>query len=132
MHLGIESDASYFSVSKAQPMAAGYFYLPATPNIKNTKTHKGVLKESHSSLAEAGIGELFHNSKEACPLCATLTALGHPRNATTIVTPKNSTASGIINATVKSCQSKAIKMRFPWLQDRVSQGQFTVVWKKGK
>jgi hypothetical protein len=57
--------------------------------------------------------------------------MGHPQNATTII-KSNFTAARISNNTVKQCRSKAIDMPFYWVQDRVSQGQFTVVWNKGK
>ena len=39
---------------------------------------------------------------------------------------------GIMNKTVKLKQSKAMDMRFYWLQDRVEQGQFRVYWSPGK
>jgi hypothetical protein len=57
--------------------------------------------------------------------------MGHPQNATTISTD-NSTATGKSNSTVKQRRSKAINMHYNWVCDRVSQGQFTVVWKKGQ
>jgi hypothetical protein len=44
----------------------------------------------------------------------------------------NSTANGIMNKTVKQKQSKAIDMRFCWLQDQVEQGQFKIYWAPGK
>ena len=44
----------------------------------------------------------------------------------------NSTATGIINNTIKQKRSKAIDMRFYWLRDRVKQGQFKVYWDSGK
>jgi hypothetical protein len=43
----------------------------------------------------------------------------------------NSTASGIVNDTVKQKQSKAMDMRFYWTRDRVKQNQFCIYWKKG-
>ena len=138
MQLAIESDASYLSVSKARSRAAGYYYLASTPNLQHSRPYNGpihvyccVLKEVLASAAEAELGALFHNCKEACPLRTALTEMGHPQSSTTIVTD-NSTAAGIANATVKQRRSKAIDMRFYWVRDRVAQGQFTVVWKKGK
>jgi hypothetical protein len=43
----------------------------------------------------------------------------------------NSTACGIANTTVKQQRSKAIDMRFYWIQDRVKQGQFRMFWAPG-
>jgi hypothetical protein len=57
--------------------------------------------------------------------------MGHPQNTTTITTDK-ATAAGISNVTVKQYHSKAIDMQHYCVRDRVSEGQFTVVWKKGK
>jgi hypothetical protein len=64
-----------------------------------------------SSAAEAELGALFHNGKEACPLRIALSDMGHPQPATPIATD-NSTATGIANDTIKQKQSKAIDMRF--------------------
>ena len=36
-----------------------------------------------------------------------------------------------MNRTVKQKRSKAIDMRYYWLQDRVDQGQFKVHWRPG-
>jgi hypothetical protein len=58
------------------------------------------MREVVSSAAEAELAALFHNGKEACPLCITLEELGHLQPATPIQTD-NSTASGIANDTVK-------------------------------
>ena len=44
----------------------------------------------------------------------------------------NSTADGFANDTTKMKRSKAMDMRFYWIQDRVKQGQFTVHWQRGK
>jgi len=38
---------------------------------------------------------------------------------------------GIANETVKQRRSKAMDMRFYWIRDRIKQGQFTVLWRKG-
>jgi hypothetical protein len=90
-----------------------------------------MMKEVLFSAAEAELGALFYNSKEACPLHTALTKIGHLQNATTIIT-NNSTAAGSTNNAVKQRRSKAIDMRLYWVWDCVSQGQFTVIWKKGK
>jgi hypothetical protein len=89
------------------------------------------MKEVLSSSTKAELGTLFHNSKEACPLQVAFTEVGHLQNVTSLSTD-NCTAAGISNSTVKQRQLKAINMRYYWVRDRISQGQFTVVWKKGK
>jgi hypothetical protein len=74
---------------------------------------------------------LFHDGKEACPLCACLKELGHSQPPTLIQTD-NRTAAGIANDSVKQKCSEAIDMHFYWIRDRrVRQGQFFVYWRKG-
>ena len=62
----------------------------------------------------------FLNAQEACVLRATLTDLGHSQPPTPIQTD-NQCAAGILNCTVKQKRSKAIDMRFYWLQVRPHQ-----------
>jgi hypothetical protein len=83
-----------------------------------------------SSAAEAEMGALFYNAKEAAWLRTTLEDMGHPQPATPIQTD-NACAAGIANGTVKQRRSKAIDMRFYWIRDRVAQGQFVVHWRRG-
>jgi hypothetical protein len=80
------------------------------------------MKEVLSLAANVELGALFHYSKEACPLQIALTKMGHPQNTTTLSTD-NFTAAG---SNVKQRRSKAINMRYYWVCDRISQGQFTV------
>jgi hypothetical protein len=146
MCLHIDSDASYLSVSKARSRVAGFHYLSSKPRDPNkapsstdppppangailTPCH--IMREVVSSAAEAELGGLFYNGKEACPIRITLEELGYPQPPTVIVTD-NSTATGIAHDTVKQRRSKAIDMRFYWTRDRVRQGQFHVIWQKGK
>jgi hypothetical protein len=86
--------------------------------------------EIDSSAAEAELGGLFHNGKDACPIRTCLEELGHPQPPTPLQTD-NTTADGIANDTVKQKRSKAINMHFYWIRDRVRQGQFHVYWIKG-
>jgi hypothetical protein len=133
MQLTIESDASYLSVSKARSRAAGYFHLSfCSPSLTNAAIHVFclVMREIVSSAAEAVLGALFHNSKEACPLRIALEELEHLQAPTALIAD-NSTASGIANDTVKQWRSKAMDMQFYWIYDRIHQGHFTVEWKKG-
>ena len=56
--------------------------------------------------------------------------MGWPQPATPMTTD-NSVSRGILNQTVKQRRSKAIDMRFYWLQDRIKEGQFIIKWIPG-
>ena len=82
------------------------------------------------SSAEAKIGAAYINSQEAFPIRTLLLELGHPQPDTPIQV-YNSTADGFANNTIKQKQLKAIDMRFYWIRDRTSQGQFLIYWQPG-
>jgi hypothetical protein len=116
MLLAVESDASYLSVAKVRSCAAGYFSLidkvaSSTGQYKpNGAVHIlvcHIMREVLSSAAEAELGALFHNGKEACPLRIALDEMGHLQPATPMATDI-STASGIATDTVKQKCSKVI------------------------
>ena len=145
MILHVESDASYLTAPHARSRAAGYHFLSDRPtNPHGTPTQRDppprnngainilciIMREVVTSAAEAELAALFYNAKEACPICVTLGEIGHPQPPTPIQTD-NSTATGIVNDTVKQKRSKAIDMRYYWIRDRVCQGQFHIYWRKG-
>jgi hypothetical protein len=145
MVLHVHSDASYLSESQARSRAGGFFYLSSgAPHFTTAIDPNGpppplngpiltpcvILKVVVSSAAEAELGALFHNGKEAAALRTTLQDLGHPQPPTPIQTD-NSCAAGIANGTVKQRRSKAIDMRFYWVRDRVAQSHFVVHWRRG-
>ena len=90
MILAVESDASYLSIPKARSRAAGFFYLTSTPTptqapvMPNGAIHIlcQTMREVLSSAAEAELGALFHNAKEACALRIALEEMGHPQPPT--------------------------------------------------
>eukprot|EP00957_Ditylum_brightwellii_P092700 7058782-Ditylum_brightwellii.AAC.1 len=87
MILWVHSDASYLSEPKAQSRAGGYFYLG---NIQPHHMNRPLLvllqimRNVMASAAEAELGSLFENAKEAVALCTTLQELGHQQPATPI------------------------------------------------
>ena len=142
MTLHADSDASYLSVTKARSRVGGHFYLSNAspqPNLAPTQTPTpnaplhtvcGILRNVMLLAAEAEVRALFENGKEAVVLQTTLMELNHPQPPTPIKTD-NSTASGIVNNTLKQRRSKAMDMRFYWVRDRVQQGQFVIYWRPG-
>ena len=84
------------------------------------------------SAAEAELGALFHNGKDACPLRIALDKMGHPQPATPMAID-NRTASGIATDIVKQKRSEAmIYMLLYWMRDRVCEGQFQIYWSTGQ
>ena len=142
MVLHIDSDASYLSVKNARSRVGGHFYLstrsdldnkpPTNPHPSNGPLHVvcSILRNVMASAAEAELGGLFYNAKEACVIQIILKELGHPQPATPIKTD-NTTASGIVNKTIKPKKSKSMDMQFHWVIDRVGQGQFIIYWQLG-
>jgi hypothetical protein len=78
MILNIHSDASYLSECEAKIRAGGFFYLGSNITSKNNLTNGAILiiimilKHVMSSAAEAEIGSVFLNAKEATILRTTL------------------------------------------------------------
>ena len=83
-----------------------------------------------ASAAEAEYAAIFMNAQVAEVHRTVLRAYGHPQSATTIFSD-NTTAIGISHKTVKLKRAKAMDMRFHWVQDRVAQGHFNIVFRDG-
>ena len=84
-----------------------------------------------SSAAEAELGALYLNAKEAIYLRQILNEMGHTQTRTPICTD-NTTAEGVINNKIQPKRTKAMDMRFHWLRDCDAQEQFKFVWRPGK
>jgi hypothetical protein len=135
----IDSDASCLSKSKARSRAAGCHCLSSHPDKlqgkppplnRSANTLCSTMRKIVSSAAEAELGTLFHNGKEACSIRTTFEEMGHPQPPTPIGTDNN-TAASMANDSTKQKRSKAMDMRFHWTCDRVRQGQFHTAWRKG-
>jgi hypothetical protein len=105
MQLCVHSDASYLNEPEARSCIGGHFFMTNNapkPDIDNglVLNPTGVLKVVVSSTAEAEVGALFVNAKEAEVIRITLEELGHKQQATTIITD-NTTAHGIVNSSVR-------------------------------
>jgi hypothetical protein len=142
MILQVVSDASYNSEPGAKSRVGGHLYLshrssdptkaPIDTPLNNGAilTISNIMKNVMSSAAESEVGGLFHNAKEAVPIRTTLAEMGHPQPPTPIQTD-NSMATGFANEKIRQRRSRAMDMRFYWLQDRIRQNQFLVYWKPG-
>lgn len=139
MRLYVESDASYLCEPHSRSRAGGFHYLgnnndeQARPSQVNGAIHciSTVIKSVVASAAEAEYAALFLNAQAALGERKILADMGYPQAATPLVSDNN-TAVGVANQSVKQRKSKAIAMRFDWIQDRVADGDFTASWAPGK
>jgi hypothetical protein len=90
-----------------------------------------LIKAVMSSVAKAKLSALYINACEAVPQRHLLEEMGHPQSTTSIQTD-NSTAFGVVNSNIQPQQTKAMDMRFHWLQCREAQKQFRFFWDPGK
>ena len=135
MVLAVHSDASYLSEPKARSRAGGHFYMSndvaLPPNNGAILNIACLIKAVMSSAAEAEIGALYINAREAIPARMTLEEMGHPQPKTPMQTD-NTTALGVINSNLQPRRTKAMDMRFHWLRDRAAQLMFRFFWQPGK
>jgi hypothetical protein len=138
------SDAAYLSERRAGSRFGGIGYCgdnpsphitaggPHAPSFVNGVLHAVSVRSDVqvASAAEAEFGALFVNGKQATEIRHILAALGYPQPATWMETD-NTTACKLANGTTKHRTSKAIDMRFFWIEDRVQQGHFLVYWGQG-
>ena len=83
-----------------------------------------------TSAAEAEIGAMYINAREAVPQRMTLSEMGHPQPRTPMQT-NNLAAHAVVTNNVQPRITKAMDMRFHWLRCRDVQGQFRYYWKPG-
>ena len=122
---------------------AGHFFLSNSssdptkpPTVKpnpNGPIHNEIewLRNVVASATEAEMAGLFYNGQTAVPFINALEEMGYAQPAPPIKS-ENSTAFGITNLSIRQKKSKAMDMRYCWIQDRCNQGQFLVYWKPGK
>ena len=138
MILNVHSDASYLSAKDSKSRASGYFFLGSIPRDGKPIKLNGaiailctILRFVAASAAEAELGALFLNAKEARIMRLTLHELGHPQPPTPVHID-NSTTVGIVNNTVKRQKSRSMEMRYFWLLDRHVQKEFNFQYQPGQ
>ena len=116
MIINVHSDVSYLTAPKSRSRASGHYFLGAIPNNNqpiqlNGAIHSlcAILKFVASSAAEAELGTLFLNAREAKAMRLTLTKLGYPQPPTPIHID-NTKVVGIVNNTIKQQGSRSIKI----------------------
>ena len=139
MILTMETDAAYLVLPQARSRAAAWFIFGNDPNthqhpMTNAPVHVmcNTIKNVMSSAAEAETGGIYMATQRACPIRTAIIELGHPQPETgTPCYTDNKTAKGILTASMRQKLSKAFDMRFYWIRDRIQQGQFNLIWRKG-
>jgi hypothetical protein len=89
-----------------------------------------LIKAVMSSTAEAELGALYINAREAVPQRTTLAEMGHKQPQTPMQTD-NTTALRVVNNYIQPRHTKAMDMRFHWLREREAQRQFRFFWHPG-
>ncbi len=78
-----------------------------------------------SSATEAELAGFYIMAREAVYIRIILAEMGYNQPPTPLQT-NNSMAEAVINGKVQSKQTKAMDMRFHWLQDQECQQQFQI------
>ena len=137
MILNVHSDASYLTAPKARSRIGGHFFLGKIPVDGKPIFLNGpilslctVLRTVAASAAEAELGALFHNAKEAKVIRLILEELGHPQPPTPIHID-NTTVTGIVNNTIKRQRSRSMEMKYFWLLDQKIQRLFKFCYHPG-
>jgi len=132
MIFNLHSNASYLSAARGRSRAGGYFFLGSMPKNGepiflngNIAVTCAIIKIVAASAAEAELGALFINAKEAKIIRIILSKLGHPQPPTPIHVD-NTTAVGIVNNTIKRQRSRSMEMRYFWLLDQEAQKYMNV------
>jgi hypothetical protein len=126
MQLQVQSDASFLSRTRARSVLGGLHYLGETEYINGPFfcTSK-MISVVVTSAAEAELGAAFQNAQKAAQFRNTLTELGYPQQATTLLVD-NTVAEGLATDTINARRSKSMDVRFFWLRDRVQKGEFLI------
>jgi hypothetical protein len=115
MILAAHSDPGYCNKKNACSRAGGHLFLSNDenfpPNNGAILTNATIIKAVMSSAAEAELGALHINTKDAIYLRQILDEMGHPQPKTPIQTD-NTTAEGVINNKIQPKRTKAMDMRF--------------------
>ena len=138
MILHIDSDAAYLVMPAAKSRIAGYYYLSSKPTSTSSPPLNGAiliecktLKHVVASAAEAETGGLFHNAQTGLIVRQALSDLVHPQPQTSLKTD-NSTANSFVHNNMKQKRSKSWDMRYHWLRDSKTKGNYNIFWASGK
>ena len=90
-----------------------------------------IIKNNTSSATKAKLAGLYIMAREAVYIRIILKELGH-KQLPMPLQANNARADAVINGKIQPKQTKAMSMRFHWLQDCKCQQQFRIYWQPGK
>ena len=93
---------------------------PIPANNGAVVTISQIIKALMSSAAEAELGDLFINCREAIPAQHAFKAMGHEQPPTPMQT-YNTTAHGVVTNNITSKHLKSMEMKLHWLRRRIAQ-----------
>jgi hypothetical protein len=118
--LAVHSNTSYLSKPKACSRAGGHFFLSSNTTVPSnnevTLNTSHIIKYFMSSATKAELTDLYIMANKAIYIKIILEELGHVQPSTPLQTD-NAMVVRVINCKVQPKQTKAMYMRFPWLQD---------------
>ena len=134
MVLACHSDDYYMSELGARRRAGGHLFLSSNAAMPSNNgavyNIAQIIKAVMTSTAEAEIGAININAREAVLQRMTLSEMGRPQPRTPTKTD-NLAARAVVTNNVQPRRTKAMDMIFHWLQCRDAQGQFRYYWKPG-
>ncbi len=120
MVLAVHSKASYLSEPKARSRAGGHFFLSSDttipPNNGAVLNIAHIIKNVMSSATKAELAGLYIMACKAVYIRIILEELGHKQPPMPLQID-NAMADAVINGKIQPKQTKAMDMRFHWLQD---------------
>ena len=129
MTLRVYTDASFNSRPKSRSTAGSFHYLSSSndPVINNApiSCHSTVIPVTCASAMESEYAGIYASAKIASHERHILECLGYPQPPTPIACD-NECAVNLANQSIIPKHSKSINLRFHWIQDRVTHGQFHV------
>ena len=118
MKLAAHSDASYLSEPKARSRAGGHFFLSSETTISANNgavlNIANIIKHVMKSATEAELAALYIMAREAVYIRIILEKMGHKQPPTPLQTD-NSMADAVCNGKIQPKRTKAMDMRFHWL-----------------
>ena len=100
------------------------------PNNGAVLTIAQIIKNVMPSAAEAELGALFINCREAIPARHTLEEMGH-KQPPTLMQTDNTTALGVVTNNIASKRLKLMDMKLHWHRYCAAQEQFCHFWRPG-